>query len=152
VAAVLAGICMLLLLVQQAISYVHLKRQAVALDAEVTRVFNEAVPGGRQQLGSELTDLQGRLKQLQGGNAAGALLPLLDALGDGLASNPSIQVTGLNYQGGSLQAQLQATDVGALDALKTALARRSGLNVSLDSVNASGGQVTGRMVLAGSPT
>ncbi|HEY4127855.1 MAG TPA: GspL/Epsl periplasmic domain-containing protein, partial [Gammaproteobacteria bacterium] len=90
-----------------------------------------------------------RLAELQGGNSAGSLLALLDALGTGLGSNPSIQVTAVSYQGGSLQAQLQAADISALDALKGLLNKQSGISANLDSVNAAGSQVTGRIVLSG---
>ena len=152
VAAILLVACLLLGLVQQVISYVHLKREAAALDAQVVQIFNQAMPGSRLVAGAEQHEMQTLLSKLQGGNSAGSLLPLLDALGDGLSSNPSIQVTGLSYQGGSLQAQLQAGDIGALDTLKNVLAKHEGLTVNLDSVNAAGSQVTGRIVLGGSPS
>lgn len=151
-AALLAGACLVLALVQQTMAYVHLKRQAAALDAEVVQVFDQAMPGSQQVIGSEDQEMKSAVARLQGGNAAGSLLPLLDALGGGLASNPSVQVMGLNFQGGSLQAQVQASGVGSLDALKATLAKQSGLTVSLDSVNATGNQVTGRIVLGGSPS
>jgi type II secretory pathway component PulL len=90
-----------------------------------------------------------RLAELQGGSSAGSLLGLLDALGTGLGSNPSIQVTAVSYQDGSLQAQLQAADIGALDGLKGALNGQNGIDAKLDSVNAAGSQVTGRITLSG---
>lgn len=151
-AVVLAGVCLVFAAVQQTMVYVNLKRQAAALDAEVVQVFNQAMPGSQQVIGREDEEMKSTLARLQGSSATGSLLPLLDALGGGLASNPSIQVLGLNFQGGSLQAQLQAADVGSLDALKTTLAKQNGLAVSLDSVNASGSQVTGRIVLGGNPS
>jgi hypothetical protein len=43
---------------------------------------------------------------------------------------------------------LQAGDIGALDTLKGALSQ-GGVRADLDSVNASGAQVTGRIVLSG---
>ena len=151
VAVVLLAACLLLGLVQQVMAYVHLKRQAASLDAEVAQVFSQAMPGSQSQLGGELEQMKSKLKELQGGSDTGSLLPLLDALGEGVTSAPSVQIIGLNFQGGSLQVQLQAADIGALDALKATLSRQNGLNVSLDSVNASGSQVTGRIVLSGSP-
>lgn len=150
-AAALFAACLLLGLVQQVMSYVHLKRQAASLDAEVAQVFSQAMPGSQVQLGDELAQMESKLKELRGGGDAGSLLPLLDALGEVLTSNPSVQIIGLNFQGNNLQVQLQAADIGALDALKAALAKQNGLTVSLDSVSASGNQVTGRIVLGGSP-
>lgn len=148
-AAFLLAACLLLGLVQQVTSYVKLRHQATALDSQVEQLFTQAMPGSRLQAGTEMEQMKQRLAALQGGNSAGSLLVLLDALGTGLSSNPSIQVTGLNYQGGNLQAQLQAADIGALDALKGVLNGQDGVTARLDSVNASGSQVTGRITLTG---
>lgn len=148
-AAALLAACLLLGLVQQISSYFRLRHQAAALDAQVVQVFTQAMPGSRVQAGTEMQQMKQRLAELQGGNSAGSLLALLDALGTGLGSNSSIQVTAISYQGGSLQAQLQAADISALDALKGVLNKQSGISANLDSVNASGSQVTGRIVLSG---
>jgi len=148
-AAMLLAACLLLLLIQQGVGYVRLKREAAALDAQVTQMLSQAMPGSHISPGTEKARMQQLLAQLQGGGSAGALLPLLDALGSAVAANPSIQVIALNYQGGSLQAQLQANDIGALDALKSSLGGQAGVTANLDSVNASGSQVTGRITLTG---
>ncbi len=152
VAAVLLGTCILLLLIQQGMSYVRLRREATSLDTQVTTLFNQAMPGSRSIPGSEKPRMQALLSQLQGGSSAGALLPLLDALGGAISKNPSIQIIALNYQGGSLQAQLQAGDIGSLDTLKSALDGKGGITANMDSVNASGSQVTGRITLSGGGT
>lgn len=148
-AAVLLSICFVLLLIQQGVNYVRLKRQATALDAQVTQMLSQAMPGSHVSPGTEKARMQQLLAQLQGGSSSGSLLPLLDALGGGLAANNSIQVIALNYQGGALQAQLQAGDIGSLDTLKSSLAGKPGISATLDSVNASGSQVTGRITLTG---
>jgi general secretion pathway protein L len=148
-AALLLVACLVLALVQQITSYVRLRHQAALLDAQVEQLFTQAMPGSRLQPGTEMEQMKQRLASLQGGNSAGSLLVLLDALGNGLNTNPSIQITGITYQGGSLQAQLQAADIGALDALKGALNGQNGIDAKLDSVNASGSQVTGRITLSG---
>ncbi|MGE5625746.1 MAG: type II secretion system protein GspL [Bacillota bacterium] len=150
--AVLLGVCLMLAIAQQITAYVRLKHQVAALDAQVSQLFSQAMPGSVLHPGNEDLDMKSMLARLQGGSSAGSLLPLLDALGSGLASAPSVQVIGLNYQSGSLQVQLQAPDIGSMDALKATLARQSGISVSLDSVNASGSQVTGRLILAGNPS
>lgn len=149
VAIVLLAVCLLLGLVQQGVSYVRLKREAGALDAQVTQLFNQAMPGSRQVAGAEKQRMQSLLAQLQGGGNAGSLLSLLSDLGGAMAANPSIQVIAVDYHNGTLDAQLQASDVGALDALKAGLSRQNGLSVTLDSVSAAGSQVTGRIALSG---
>ncbi|HEV7164360.1 MAG: type II secretion system protein GspL [Gammaproteobacteria bacterium] len=149
VAAVLFATCLLLLLIQQGMGYVRLRREATDLDAQVVQLLGQAMPSSKISPGTEEIRMKQLLSQLQGGSSAGALLPLLDALGGAITANPSIQIIALNYQGGSLQAQLQAGDIGALDALKSAIGNKAGITANLDSVNASGSQVTGRITLSG---
>lgn len=149
VAIVLLVVCLVLGLVQQGMSYVSLKREAGALDTQVAQLFNQAMPGSRQVAGAEKSRMQSLLAQLQGGGNAGSLLSLLSDLGGAMAANPSIQVIAVDYRNGTLEAQLQASDIGSLDALKATLSKQSGLSVTLDSVSAAGSQVTGRIALSG---
>lgn len=149
--AFLGAACLLLLLVQQAVGYVRLRHEAADLDAQVAEMLSRAMPGSHISPGTEKARMQQLLSQLQGGSSAGSLLTLLDALGGAVGSNPSIQIIALNYQGGSLQAQLQANDISALDNLKSSLSQ-AGVTANLDSVNASASQVTGRITLSGSGT
>ena len=148
VSLILLAICITLGLTLQIASYVHLRRQASALDVQVAQLYTQATGSPLPDGTDVIAAMKSKLSALQGGNSAGSLLVLLDALGTGLSTNPSIQVTGLSYQGGDLQAQLQAADIGALDALKSAL-NQDGITAKLDSVNASGSQVTGRILLSG---
>jgi general secretion pathway protein L len=148
-AAVLLAACLLLGLAQQISSYMRLRHQDAALNAQVAQLYTQATGNPLPESTDVISAMKSRLASLQGGNAAGSLLGLLDALGTGLGSNPSIQVMGLNYQGGRLQAQLQAADISALDALKGALNKQNGITANLDSVSAAGNQVTGRIVLSG---
>ena len=147
-AAVLAAVCLLLLLIQQGVGYMRLKHEAADLDGQVTQMLSQAMPGSHVSPGTEKARMQQLLSQLQGGGNAGSLLTLLDALGSAVGANPSIQIIALNYQGGSLQAQLQAGDIASLDTLKSSL-NQTGISANLDSVNASASQVTGRITLTG---
>jgi len=148
-AAFLLVACVALGLVQQVTSYLRLRHQAAALDAQVIQIYTQATGNPPPDSTDPVSAMKSRLATLQGGNASGSLLVLLDALGTGLNTNPTIQVTGITYQSGSLQAQLQASDIGALDGLKGALNGKDGVTANLDSVNASGSQVTGRITLSG---
>ena len=147
VSAALLAALLLLGAVQEIATFVHLKREATALDGQVATLMSAAMPGGRVVAGAEQNQLKQLLSQLQGGSSAGNLLSLLEVLGSALAGNSMVQISALNYQGGTLQAQLQAGDVGSLDALKAALGQQPGLSVNLDSVSASGNQVSGRLLL-----
>ena len=151
-AAWLAAACLLLGFTQQIISYMQLRHQVAALDAQMAQIYTQAtgapVPSGTDPMSA----MKSRLAALQGGNSAGSLLTLLDALGTGLNGNAAIQITGISYQAGTLQAQLQAGDIAVLDALKGTLNKQAGISANLDSVNASGSQVTARIVLNGGRT
>lgn len=152
VAAFLLAACLVLGITQQVTDYVRLHRQAAALDTQVSSILSQLLPGSSISPGTEKVRVQQLLAQLQGGDSGGSLLGLLDALGGALNGMQGVQVTALDYQNSSLQVQLQAGDIGALDALKATLSQQNGISVTLDSVNASGSQVTGRLVLSGSAT
>jgi general secretion pathway protein L len=149
VAAILLALCLLLGFTEQITSYVRLRHQAAALDSQVAEFYTQATGSPVPEGTDALTAMKSKLRALQGGSSAGSLLALLDALGDSIGGNASIQITGFNYQGGNLQVQVQAGDIGALDALKGALNQQAGVRADLDSVNAAGSQVTGRLVLSG---
>ncbi|HSN18419.1 MAG TPA: type II secretion system protein GspL [Gammaproteobacteria bacterium] len=148
-ATYLAVICLVLGITQQVISYVKLRHQAAALDAQVAQIYTQATGAPVPTSTDAMSAMKSRLLALQGGSSAGSLLALLDALGTGLNGNTAIQVTGINYQGSTLQAQLQAGDIASLDSLKSALNKQTGITANLDSVNASGSRVTARLVLSG---
>ncbi len=150
VAAFLLAACLVLGIVQQVTDYVRLHRQAAALDTQVSGMLSQLLPGSNISPGTEKDRVRQLLAQLQGGDSGGSLLSLLDILGSGLAGMQGVQVMAMNYQNGSLQVQLQAGDIGALDSLKSTLSQQAGISVNLDSVSASGSQVTGRLVLSGS--
>jgi general secretion pathway protein L len=147
--AILLAACLLLGLAQEIIYYIHLKHEASALDSQVAELFSQAMPGSRSQPGTEQVRMQQRLTQLQGGSSGTALLPMLDALGTALSANPTVQVSLLDYRNSSLQAQLQAGSVVALDAIKTGLSQQGSYSVKLDSVSVTGSQATGRLILQG---
>ena len=152
VAALLLAACLVLGIAQQVMGYVRLRHQAAALDAQVNALLGQVLPGSSISPGTEQTRVQQLLAQLQGGNSSGSLLALLDVLGSAMGGMQGVQIIAINYQNGSLQVQLQAGDIGMLDALKATLSQQTGISVNLDSVSASGSQVTGRLVLSGSAT
>lgn len=142
--------CLVLGVALQVTDYMRLHRQATALDAQVSGILSQLLPGSNISPGTEKDRVRQLLAQLQGGDSGGSLLGLLDTLGGSLSGMQGVQVMAMNYQSGTLQVQLQAGDISALDALKASLSQQAGISASLDSVSASGSQVTGRLVLSGS--
>ncbi|MGB9430216.1 MAG: type II secretion system protein GspL [Gammaproteobacteria bacterium] len=150
VAAVLLGTLALIFIVQQVVSEFSLRHEAAILQTQVTALFHQALPDVTRVVEPQV-QMQQRLKRLTGGGGSTAgLLAMLAAVGTALQSQSGVQVQGFSYHGGSLQLQIQASSIQALDNMKSALAQNSAFHVDLDSVNASAGQTTGRLTLGGS--
>jgi general secretion pathway protein L len=135
-------------IVQQGVSYLQLRHQAAQLDAQVLEQFHKALPDVHRVVDPR-QQVQQRLNQLSGANDSNGLLTMLMTLGTALQANNSVQLSGFSYHGGSLQVQVQADQIQALDDLKTSLQQAGKFNVNLDSVDSSNGQATGRLTLTG---
>ncbi|MGH8283556.1 MAG: type II secretion system protein GspL [Gammaproteobacteria bacterium] len=148
-AMLLCALCVVLI-GQQVVSEVGLRHQADVLDTQVTTLFHQALPD-TTRIVDPRAQMQQRLKQLTGGGAStSGLLPMLTAVGATLQSQNGVQLQGFSFHGGSLQLQVQAASIDALNNMKSALAQNSAFQVNLDSVNSSAGQTTGRLTLSGS--
>ncbi|MGH8307924.1 MAG: type II secretion system protein GspL [Gammaproteobacteria bacterium] len=135
---------------QQLVSEIGLRREANALNAQVTTLFHQALPDVTRIVDPQ-AQMQQRLKQLTGGTAdATGLLPMLTAVGATLQLQSGVQLQGFSFHGGNLQLQVQASSIDALNSMKSALVQNSAFQVNLDSVNSSAGQTTGRLTLSGS--
>ncbi|MGH8371174.1 MAG: type II secretion system protein GspL [Gammaproteobacteria bacterium] len=134
--------------IQQSVSYLSLRHQAAQLDTQVAEQFHKALPDVHR-LVNPRAQMEQRLNQLSGGNDNNGPLAMLTVLGAALQANSNVQLSGFTYHSGSLQVQVQANQIQALDDLKTALQQASKFNVNLDSVNSSDGQATGRLTMTG---
>lgn len=135
-------------IVQQGVSYLQLRHQAAQLDAQVLEQFHKALPDVHRVVDPR-QQVQQRLNQLSGGNDSNGPLPMLMALGAALQANTTVQLSGFSYHSGSLQVQVQAGQIQALDDLKTSLQQTGKFTLNLDSVNSSNGKATGRLTLTG---
>ncbi|MGH8377910.1 MAG: type II secretion system protein GspL, partial [Gammaproteobacteria bacterium] len=147
--ALLVVLC-IVFIVQQGVSEFSLRRESAALNAQITALFHQALPDVTRVVDPQV-QMQQRLNQLTGGGASNTgLLPLLAAVGTTLQSQSGVQLQGFSYHGGTLQLQVQAANIDALNSMKSALTQNSSFQVSLDSVNSTSGQTTGRLTLSGS--
>lgn len=136
-------------ILQQGVAYLQLRHQAAQLDAQVSEQFHKALPDVHRLVNPRV-QMQQRLAQLSGGNESNGPLPMLLALGTSLQANSAVQLSGFTYHSGSLQVQVEADQIQALDDLKSALQQAGKFNVNLDSVNSSDGKATGRLTMTGS--
>ncbi|HEX6550718.1 MAG TPA: type II secretion system protein GspL [Gammaproteobacteria bacterium] len=134
---------------QQGVAYFQLRHQASQLDAQVLAQFHKALPDIHRVVDPR-AQIQQRLNRLSGSSDSSGPLPMLMSLGIALQANSKVQLSGFSYHAGTLQVQVQADQIQALDDLKNALQQAGKFNVNLDSVNSSNGQATGRLTLTGS--
>lgn len=140
--AALAAACLLAFLAVQALSLWKLSRAEKRLDAQITEVFQQALPG--QPVVDPRAQMQG---VLGGGSAHGALLPALSVLAQALAGAPAGgKVEAINLRGDALDLRLVAPTVEALDGIKQAMAR-NGIDAELTSATPRGDVVEGRLQL-----
>ena len=140
--AALAAACLLAFLAVQALSLWKLSRAEKRLDAQITEVFQQALPG--QPVVDPRAQMQG---VLGGGSAQGALLPALSVLAQALAGAPAGgKVEAINLRGDALDLRLVAPTVEALDGIKQAMAR-NGIDAELTSATPRGDVVEGRLQL-----
>jgi general secretion pathway protein L len=141
--AALAAACLLAFLAGQALSLWKLSRAERRLDAQITEVFQQALPG--QPVVDPRTQMQGVLGG--GGSAQGALLPALSVLAQALAGAPAGgKLEAINLRGDALDLRLVAPTVEALDGIKQAMAR-NGIDAELTSATPRGDVVEGRLQL-----
>jgi len=141
--AALLAACLLAFLAVQALSLWKLSRAEKRLDAQITEVFQQALPG--QPVVDPRTQMQGVLGG--GGSAHGALLPTLSVLAQALAGAPAGgKVEAINLRGDALDLRLVAPTVEALDGIKQAMAR-NGVDAELTSATPRGDVVEGRLQL-----
>jgi general secretion pathway protein L len=139
--AALAAAVALVFVASHAITAWQLHRDEKSLDAQITQVFQQALPG--QKAVDPRAQMQGML-----GAAAGqsALLPTLSAVSHAVAGSPQSRVQAVSCRAGVVDLRLTAPSVSALDAIKQSL-QSSGLNAELQSATPRGTSVEGRLVV-----
>jgi general secretion pathway protein L len=138
--AALAAACLLAFLASQALSLWKLSRAEKTLDAQITEVFQQALPG--QPLVDPRAQMQGVLGPAGAGK--GALLPTLTVLAQAMARAPAGKVESVNLRGDALDLRVVAPTVEALDGIKQAMAH-DGVSVELTSATPRGEVVEGRL-------
>ncbi len=143
-AAVLAGVGVLLAFGYAVTERVLLARRADALTAELEasyrRVFPEAkrVPNPRAQLEGELRRMR------TGGQGAGALA-LLKRVAPVVTAGSQHRVEGIEYRNGTLELEIAAPGVASLDQLREGVATVPGLSVELVAATSNEDGATGRL-------
>lgn len=144
-AAVLGAVFVLLHFGLNVWQSVELKRTEARLDAEISQIFQQAMPGApvpdpvaaRKQI--EL-----RLNSLRGGGPVGGMMVTMGVLGEALTQAPGTSVEALQYRDNATDVRLLAPSVDALDKIQHVATER-GLTAEIQSANPQGSKVEGRM-------
>lgn len=118
-AAVLAGVWLGFQIVFQATEYWQLQREQSALQAEMERIFKEAVPQARRIVNPRV-QLENRLRELRQGEdtTEGVFLDLLYRGGQSLIPLKDITLQGLRYRNRQLDLDLEGKSLEILDQLR----------------------------------
>ena len=120
----------------------QLKTQEAALDERITQAFAQAMPGTRMQ--RPRRQVQSALDDLGVVNSDG-FTSRLAQIAASLNTQPQTQLRTIGYRNGRFDLDLNTDDVPTLDALKSELAKRGSLDMSVQSANREDNTVRGRV-------
>ena len=145
-AMLLLGLSALVLGVKAAEIY-QMKRQERTLDRAIDAAFRYTFPDV-----GEIVDPRGQLESKlralgrPGSNSgAGRFLETLQVVASAVASVSSAELEALNYRDGVMELRLKAPNVDTLDQIQKHVRDTSGLTAEIQSANADGDQVLGRL-------
>lgn len=120
------------LMAGKGLDYMRMARQEAELDSQITAVFKEALPNTRMQ--RPVAQMKNRLKQLSGGSSDG-FTNRLEQLAESLATQPQTRLKSISYRNGRFDLDLITDKVATLEALKSELAERGSLKMTVQSAN-----------------
>lgn len=147
-----AGLLVLLTAVataQQLAEISRLRQQVGALDAVVDKAFHYVFPdaGPIQDARAQLSS---RLRQL-GDRETGAsheFLDALDVVARAMKSGGDSRIEAISYRAGTVELRVRAPTVEVLDRIQQAITAAGGLKAEIQSANASGSEVVGRLQIS----
>ena len=137
----LAAAVALTFVASHAVAGWQLHRAERALDAQITQVFQQALPG--QKMIDPRAQMQG---MLGGAGGQSALLPAISALSRALGGSPQSKVQAISCRAGVVDLRLSAPSVSALDAITQAMLA-AGFQAELQSATPRGATTEGRLVV-----
>jgi type II secretion system protein L len=136
----LAAATLLAFFVTQGMRLWQLRKAEQELDAQITQLFNQVLPG--QPIVDARAQLEGVLRRTTG--AKDALLPAMSLLAQAMARAPATHIEGMIYRAGALELRVVAPNVETLDGIKQTLGQ-NGATVELQSANPRDKAVEGRL-------
>lgn len=124
---------------------IRLGREQEAIKQQVATIYKNVFPEAKQIV-KPRERMERRLQELTGGAGAGSgFMPLLVEVSPQLKLTNGLNLRSLRYKGGVLDIDLEVPSLQVLDELKQRLAARPGLGVEIQSAQARGDKVDGRL-------
>lgn len=148
-AAALLGVLAIVLIGQEALQLLQLKREEARLDQEIAAAFEQAMPGARMQ--DARIQVERRLAAVRGSGSAAneGFLRALETLGSALDEAPGIRLEAISYRTGVLDLRVQAPSVDTLEQVRQAVARGGRFSATIQQANQRADGVEGRIQLTG---
>ncbi len=148
-AALLAG-WLVLATVTHAIEYLRLRHELKGLEQTAETALRAAFPQVTQ-----IIDLRGQAQQqlalLKRAGGSGGFMPLLQASSQALASLDGVELQEVQFREGVLHLALVAGDTQALDSVQQSFGQQSGVQLEVESANATGQGVQIRAAVKARP-
>lgn len=144
IAAVLAGLAVLLGFAALLLDRARLERRLATLEAETASVYAGIYPGAAVPANA-VDRVRADYRALGGAPAGGGALDLLAQVAPVLGAVPQVFLKGIEYRGGALELVLLAPGVSALDAVRESIAALPGLGAELAAASASERGTEGRV-------
>jgi general secretion pathway protein L len=125
--------------------YFHYKSAEARLDGEITRVFQQAMPGAptpEPQAARKQMEL--RLAQLRGSAPVSGMMITLATLGEALAKAPDANIEALSYRNNITDLRVLAPSVDALDRIRQIAVER-GVAAEIQSASPRDSKFEGRL-------
>jgi general secretion pathway protein L len=147
--AALAATLVALSLVLQYAEVSKLRSEVAALDSRIDQAFHYVFPdaGPVQDARAQLSS---RLRQMgeRGSAAPQEFLATLNIVAGALSGSPEGRIEAINYRSGTFELRVRAPNVAVLDQIQQTVMKSGSLDAQIQSANASGEDVIGRLQIS----
>ncbi len=144
-AALLVALVMVMIGKQLAETY-HARQQLADVNSAVDQAFHHVFPDAGAVVDAR-AELSARLQRLGARGTGGSheFLDTLRVVSQALGSNGTARIEALSYRAGTLELRLRAPSVEFLDRIQQQVSQTGGLKAQIQSANAAGSEVIGRL-------
>jgi type II secretion system protein L len=144
-AALLLGLSLLAFGVQ-VVELRKLQTEVAGLDADIDQAFHYVFPDAGP-IGDARGELSTRLQELGERSAGGGheFLDTLRIIAQAVSGNRAARVEAINYRAGTMELRVRAANVETLDRIQQFVTQTGTLKAQIQSANASGNEVIGRL-------